>query len=198
MSLVAATSGSASAQRLPDAPAGAVLEPGFYLPIPTPADLFAAPVLVSNPLGFLLRPWASPQDVCQRAAGDLALAEEGASPEGEDVFCYWLVSPSPPSTTFFQATGSPTDTQYVRFKLTSTAETFEADAAAFRMLVGTFHSQWGWMVPSSLPNPASVNDASFETHGVQYHLWRETSETPRLNLTMVFPTVGLSSAAFSH
>jgi hypothetical protein len=86
----------------------------------------------------------------------------------------------------------------VRFKLTSASETFPNDASALSALVGELHAQWGWSVPSALPDPASVDDVSFEAKGIQYRLWREDSDTPRLNLTMVFPDTGLSSTAFSR
>jgi hypothetical protein len=176
-----------------------MLEPRFYgLPYATPPDWLDAQGPVSNPLGFLLRPWAAPEDVCARAAGDMDLAEEGESPDGDEVFCYWLVSLSPTSEVFFQATGSRLDTRYVRFKLTAATETFVKDASTFSALVGAFHSAWGWTVPSTLPDPTSADDASLEAHGIHYRLWREDSATPRLNLTMIFPELGLSSTAFSR
>ena len=109
----------------------------------------------------------------------------------------WLFSRSPSPDIFFQAAGSPTDTSYVRFKLTAASETFLADLAAFWTLIGEFHSRLGWRVPAAPPD-AFVEEVTFDASGIQYRLWREDGETPRLNLTMVFPEVGLSSTAFSR
>jgi hypothetical protein len=195
--VLAATVGLAAGQSLSLRLDDELTEPRLYgRPDAAPADWLAPPGPQANPLGFLLRPWASPNAVCELAAGSLTLAEQFESPDGVEVFCYWLLAPSLEVTIFFQANGSRTDTRTVRYKLASTPETFPDDAATLAALVRDFHVQRGWMVPQALPDPASVDDESFEARGVQYRVWRESGDTPRINLTMVFPEVGLSSSGF--
>ena len=197
--IVLATVGSASSQ----SPFGRLtgedlLQPQLVgPPHPTPADWLVPKEPLSPSATFLRRPWAEPKEVCEQAADDIAVTEKGDSATGDDVFCFWLLARSPVSSVFFQAAGSPSDTHNVRFKLTAAPETFLADLAAFWTLIGEFHSRLGWPAPAAPPD-AFVEDLTFVSLGIQYRLWREDGDTPRLNLTMVFPEAGLSSTAFTR